>query len=64
MKERTGTASSSRKSPGRRMDGGMSNVVLGFFLVFLAFFLIVIAVLMYKLKNNNKVRKQILKSNS
>ena len=31
-------------------------VVLGFFLVFLAFFLIVIAVLVYKLKNSNKVR--------
>ena len=30
-------------------------VVLGFFLVFLAFFLIVIAVLVYKLKNSNKV---------
>ena len=37
-------------------------VVLGFFLVFLAFFLIVIAVLVYKLKNNNKVRKQVLKA--
>ena len=35
-------------------------VVLGFFLVFLAFFLIVIAVLVYKLKNNNKVRNQNL----
>ena len=33
-------------------------VVLGFFLVFMAFFLIVIAVLVYKLKQNNKVRNQ------
>ena len=33
-------------------------VVLGFFLVFMAFFLIVIVVLVYKLKQNNKVRNQ------
>ena len=33
--------------------------LLGFFLVFLAFFLIVIAVLVYKLKNSNKVRLKL-----